>query len=60
MKEMNVPVVGFDVLKNFRFNTARPATKIHISSGMDWFDAKVSVVFGEQHVSVAEIKRSFG
>ncbi|MGN6493602.1 MAG: DEAD/DEAH box helicase [Agriterribacter sp.] len=58
MKEMNIPVAGFDVLKNFRFNTARPATQIHISSGMDWFDAKVSVVFGEQHVSVAEIKRA--
>ena len=58
MKEMNVPVVGFDVLKNFRFNTARPSTQIHISSGMDWFDAKVNVLFGEQHVSIAEIKRA--
>ena len=58
MKEMNVPVVGFDVLKNFRFNTARPSTQIHISSGTDWFDAKVNVVFGEQQVSIAEIKRA--
>lgn len=58
MKEMSVPVTGFDVLKNFRFNTARPATQIHISSGMDWFDAKVSVIFGEQHVTVSEIKRA--
>ncbi|MFT4015606.1 MAG: DEAD/DEAH box helicase [Agriterribacter sp.] len=58
MKEMNVPVIGFDVLRNFRFNTARPSTQIHISSGMDWFDAKVNVVFGEQHVSIAEIKKA--
>ena len=58
MKEMNIPVVGFDVLKNFRFNTARPSTQIHISSGTDWFDAKVNVIFGEQHVSIAEIKRA--
>lgn len=58
MKDMNVPVVGFDVLKNFRFNTARPSTQIHISSGTDWFDAKVNVLFGEQHVSIAEIKRA--
>ena len=58
MKEMNVPVVGFDVLKNFRFNTARPSTEIHISSGMDWFDAKVKVVFGGQQVSIDEIKRA--
>lgn len=58
MKEMNVPVVGFDVLKNFRFNTARPSTEIHISNGVDWFDAKVKVVFGEQQVSIDEIKRA--
>ncbi len=58
MKEMNVPVVGFDVLKNFRFNTARPSTEIHISSGMDWFDARVKVVFGGQQVSIDEIKRA--
>ena len=58
MKEMNIPVVGFDVLKNFRFNTSKPSTRIHISSGMDWFDAKVNVVFGDQQVSVSEIKRA--
>jgi len=27
VKEMNVAVYGFDALKNFRFNTARPSTK---------------------------------
>jgi non-specific serine/threonine protein kinase len=32
MKEMKVPVLGFDALKNFRFNTSKPQTKIHISS----------------------------
>jgi non-specific serine/threonine protein kinase len=58
MKEMEVPVIGFDVLKNFKFNTEKPHTKIRISSGMDWFDAKVDVVFGDQHVSITEIKRA--
>ncbi len=58
MKEMNVPVTGFDVLRNFRFNTAKPSTRIRINSGMDWFDASVDVVFGDQHVSINEIKRA--
>jgi non-specific serine/threonine protein kinase len=58
MKDMEVPVIGFDVLKNFKFNTEKPNTKIRISSGMDWFDAKVDVVFGDQHVSISEIKRA--
>ncbi len=58
MKEFNVPVVGFEVLKNYRFNTAKPKTMIQISNGVDWFDAKVDVVFGNQKVTIEEIKRA--
>ena len=58
MKEMKVPVFGFNSLKNFRFNTARPTTQIHVSSGLDWFDAKVEIEFGEQRVGIAEIKKA--
>ncbi|HEY0433014.1 MAG TPA: SNF2 helicase associated domain-containing protein, partial [Chitinophagaceae bacterium] len=56
--EMRIPVFGFEALKNFRFNTAKPQTKIFISSHTDWFDAKVDIVFGDQHVTVAEVKRA--
>lgn len=58
MKDMKTPVFGFEALKNFRFNTARPQTKIFISSNTDWFDAKVDIVFGDQQVTVAEVKRA--
>ncbi len=58
MKEMKTPVFGFDALKNFRFNTAKPQTRIFISSNTDWFDAKVDIVFGEQKVTVAEVKKA--
>lgn len=58
MKEMKIPVFGFDALKNFRFNTAKPATKIFINSNTDWFDAKVDIVFGDQKVTVAEVKKA--
>lgn len=58
MKEMKVPVFGFEALKNFRFNTARPSTHIHVSSGLDWFDAKVEIEFGEQRVGIADIKKA--
>lgn len=58
MKELKVPVYGFESLKNFRFNTARPNTHIHVSSGLDWFDAKVEIEFGEQRVGIADIKRA--
>lgn len=58
MKEMNIPVFGFEALKTFRFNTAKPSTKIFISSHTDWFDAKVEIQFGEQKVSIAEVKKA--
>ena len=58
MKEMKTPVFGFEALRNFRFNTAKPQTRIFISSNTDWFDAKVDITFGDQHVSVAEVKRA--
>ena len=58
MKDMKTPVFGFEALKNFRFNTAKPQTKIFISSNTDWFDARVDIVFGDQKVTVAEVKRA--
>ena len=58
MKDMKTPVFGFEALKNFRFNTAKPQTKIFISSNTDWFDAKIDIVFGDQKVTVAEVKRA--
>lgn len=58
MNEAKTPVYGFESLKNFRFNTAKPTTHIYISSHTDWFDARVDVVFGDQKVSVAEIKKA--
>lgn len=58
MKDMKVPVMGFDALKNFRFNTAKPQTKVFISSHTDWFDAKVDIVFGDQRVSIADVKKA--
>ncbi len=58
MKEMKVPVYGYEALKNFRFNTAKPQTKIHISSNTDWFDARVDIMFGDQKVTIADVKKA--
>ena len=58
MKELKISVFGFEALRNFRFNTARPNTHIHVSSGLDWFDAKVEIEFGEQRVGIGDIKKA--
>ncbi|MEP6615318.1 MAG: SNF2-related protein [Ginsengibacter sp.] len=58
MKDMKVPVHGFEALKNFRFNTAKPSTHIHVSSGLDWFDAKIELAFGDQRIGITDIKKA--
>jgi len=58
MRDLKVPVFGHDALKNFRFNTAKPQTKIHISSNTDWFDARVDILFGDQKVTIADVKKA--
>ena len=58
VKEMNLTIFGLEALKHFRFNTAKPTTKIFISSNTDWFDAKVEVTFGGLQVTVEEIKKA--
>ena len=58
MKEMKIPIFGFETLKNFKFNTTKPSTRIQLSSGMDWFDAKVELTFGNQHIGIAEIQKA--
>ena len=58
MRELGIVVEGFEVLKNFKFNTAKPTTKIFINSETDWFDAKVQINFGDQQITVADVKRA--
>jgi non-specific serine/threonine protein kinase len=57
-REKGVQLVGFDQLKRFRYNPNKPSVKVKASSGIDWFDMRLEVVFGEQRVSLAELKRA--
>ena len=56
LKERQIPLFGVEHLKQFKFNTAKPSTRLYISSNTDWFDAKVEISFGEQKVSIQDIK----
>ena len=58
MKESKTPVFGFENLQHYRFNTAKPKTQIFISSHTDWFDAKVNIAFGNQQITVADVKKA--
>ncbi|MDR3680400.1 MAG: SNF2-related protein [Flavipsychrobacter sp.] len=58
MKEWNVVLFGFEGLKNLRINTHKPDTHVHVTSEIDWFDANIEIKFGEQSVTVEEVKKA--
>ncbi|NDC41323.1 MAG: helicase SNF2, partial [Chitinophagia bacterium] len=58
MQEWKVDVRGFERLKNLRVNTHRAETMVHVSSGIDWFDTTVELKFGDQSVSIVEVKKA--
>ena len=51
-------VFGFSQLKNFKYNPNRPKLQIRTSSGIDWFDMKMEISFGDQLVSLNDIKKA--
>ena len=58
LHEWNVELLGFEGLKNLRVNVHKPETQVQVSSGIDWFDASVELRFGEQVVSIIEVKKA--
>lgn len=58
MKEWRVQLFGFEHLKKLRINKNQPVTRLMVDSGMDWFDTTLEVSFGEQKVSVPDLKRA--
>ncbi len=53
-----IGVYGFNELKNFKYNIHRPEMQMKVSSGIDWFDIKVDIRFGDQVVSLLEVQRA--
>jgi non-specific serine/threonine protein kinase len=49
---------GLHELKKFRYNTNTPRFTISASSNIDWFELKVTIQWGEQVVSLKEIRRA--
>lgn len=58
MHENGVEMMGFEGLRNLRVNIHKPQTQIQVSSGIDWFDASVELKFGDQSVSIIDVKKA--
>lgn len=55
----NIPVYGMEHLKHFRYNINVPEFKIkHEGNGIDWFDLRIKISWGEQEVPLAELQKA--
>lgn len=55
---MKVTILGHDELKDLRISAHKPVTKIQVSSGIDWFDTTVDILFGEEQVKLNDIRKA--
>ncbi|MCI0660478.1 MAG: DEAD/DEAH box helicase, partial [Acidobacteria bacterium] len=58
LAEAGVEIYGEADLELGRINRARPTISFGISSGIDWFDLKAVIHFGELEVSLAEVRKA--
>lgn len=58
MQEAQIPVLGWETLKKFRFNPNKALTQLQISSNMDWFDVDIKISFGKQQANITQIQKA--
>ena len=51
-------IYGEENLKAGRINRATPTLRVHITSGIDWFDLKTVVEFGDQQISLQDLRKA--
>ncbi|WP_276967418.1 DEAD/DEAH box helicase [Chryseobacterium sp.] len=51
-------ILGFNKLKNNKLNPHRAKINIQITSGLDWFNAKLKVGFGPKEASLKQLHRA--
>ncbi|NML69705.1 DEAD/DEAH box helicase family protein [Chryseobacterium sp. RP-3-3] len=53
-----VIILGFNELKNNKLNGHRAKINIQITSGLDWFNAKLKVSFGQKDAALKQLHRA--
>jgi len=57
-RENEITVFGFEKLQKFKYNQHKPEFNIQASSGIDWFDVKMEVRFGDQIVDLKTLQKA--
>ena len=51
-------IYGEENLKLGRINRNTPTLRVHVTSGIDWFDLKTFVEFGDQQISFHDVRKA--
>jgi SNF2 family DNA or RNA helicase len=57
-REHQISILGFNSIKNNRFNTNKGKVSVQVSSGIDWFDTALKVEFGNQTASFKQLAKA--
>ena len=58
LNALGIEIFGLKNLKNFKYSPFKGKVTTSIKSGEDWFDVSVDVSFGNNSVSISDIKRA--
>ena len=58
MQQMNVPVLGMNKLRKFKYNTSVPQFEILTGRNIDWFDLTIRVSYGDLVVPLNELRKA--
>ncbi len=58
LQAKNIEVFGLKDLKNFKYSPYKGKISTSVSSGQDWFEVDISVSFGDNRVTLIDIKKA--
>ncbi|MDP5231224.1 MAG: DEAD/DEAH box helicase [Cellulophaga sp.] len=58
MEQKDILIFGAKDLKSFKYNLNKPTITMGVSAQADWFDLNIDVKFGNQNVSLKDIKKA--
>ena len=58
LKKLGADVLGLKELQHFKYNPNKPTVKLTVGSGIDWFDVNMEVQFGDQHITLKELRKA--
>jgi len=58
MMQLDIPVLGMNKLRKFKYNTNVPKLELTAGKGIDWFDLTIRVTYGDQVVPLHELRKA--